>query len=445
MTSATINRNWKRYLAPSYLARKVRDKGLVWCLSFAALFPLAVLLRLILRLLKPLVHIRFGQFNIGRMGVMAGATEMYLCERDAGVHPPKSVDLWFYYDYDGYMLREPVKPSQAVCNQQLDRMCRRLIHVSDWARFPDRLNRMLPPGSEDFIVPITGHQDQYGLMGRFPKHLAFTEEEEEQGLARLMEMGIGPDDKFVCFHARDSAYLDIARPRNVELYGDWSWKNLLDTSVSNYVRAAEKLVELGYFAIRMGKYVKEPIQSDNQRVIDYATRFHSDFMDLFLSSRCTFFIAQTSGMMYLPKIFRRPVVFVNLDPLFDIMNCQYPNGVIILKKYYSEQRGRFLTYREVLELGLGNFSIKNPEHKRLYDSLGLRIVENTPEEILEAAMEMHLRLNSTFECSQEDEDLQRRVLSMLREYPDTIPFLRKGDPSLVFGAHFVRTNQDLWG
>jgi len=153
MTSAAVAPGWKRYLAPKYLAGKLVDMGPVWCLSFSALFPLAVFLRVLLRALKPLLHIRFGRIGSERLGTFAWGVEMYLCERDAGVQASGTLDLWYYYDREGYALSKPVRPNQAVSIEQLDLMVRRVIHVSNLARFLDRLNRMLPPGSDDFIVP----------------------------------------------------------------------------------------------------------------------------------------------------------------------------------------------------------------------------------------------------------------------------------------------------
>ena len=47
---------------------------------------------------------------------------------------------------------------------------------------------------------------------------------------------------------------------------------------------------------RMGKHVAQPIHSDNPRVIDYASRFQSDFMDVYLSAKCSLFISGDGGM-----------------------------------------------------------------------------------------------------------------------------------------------------
>jgi len=47
----------------------------------------AIPIVLIIRVLRPLVLMRFGQLNSLPIGIFAAGTEMYLCERDAGLQP----------------------------------------------------------------------------------------------------------------------------------------------------------------------------------------------------------------------------------------------------------------------------------------------------------------------------------------------------------------------
>jgi putative glycosyltransferase (TIGR04372 family) len=432
-------------------ARRVTAKGGVRRILrgglYIALLPSAAFLRVLLRLLEPFVYIRFGQLWSSRLGVFALDTELYLCERDAGIQPRGSLDLWYHYDRDGYMLRKPVKPRAAISNQQLSTMFGRVIHLWEPARVLDRLNRMLPRGSDDFIaLPLRDigphHIDRYYLLHRYPAHLTFTKSEEARGLSEMRKLGIEPGAPFVCFHGRDSAYLDRARQIGLDRYPDWTWQDLRDVSIGNYVPAAEELTELGYFAIRMGKYVKESLNCDNPRVIDYASQHQSDFMDIFLSARCLFFIGQNSGMLSLPIIFRKPVVMVNVFPFAHFLGHRYTDGIFITKKYYSETRHRLLTFREILELGLGMFSLKDPQQKKLYDALGLKIVENTPEEISEAVIEMHKRLHSAFTGSDQDQELQERFLALVRSYPEVFHSWNE-TPHIKIGAHFLRANRQL--
>jgi putative glycosyltransferase (TIGR04372 family) len=329
---------------------------------------------------------------------------------------------------------------------QFGTMWKRLFRVHDTVRHLDYLNRLLKPGSQKFTVDFNyDMSDQHGMLDRFSSHLSFTPEEEELGQSELRKLGIGPEDKFICFHARDSGYLDSARPRDTVLHGDWSHQNVRDASIQNQIPAAEKMVELGYFAARMGKHVKDLLNSDSDRVIDYATKSHSDFMDIYLAARCTFFICHLSGLTSLPMIFRKPMVVVNAFPLHDISYYNhYEKGIVLPKLYYSEERGRILTLREILDLGLSRVNSKEPgaEQTRIVESLGLTFLENSAEDILEAAVEMHQRVNSTFEITAEDSELQARFISILLSYPELIP-LRGENQNLTVGAHFLRTHAEM--
>lgn len=365
-----------------------------------------------------------------------------MCERDAGIQPSNTFDVWYHWDRDGYMLQTPISAQDAASNMQLDVMWRRVIHVWNGARLLDRLIRVFDGNDSKFIVPFGSQMDERGMQARYPAHLSFTDAEMEIGLAELSKMGIGPEDKFVCFHARDSAYLDIARPVDVELYGDWRWQDHRDSSIENFLPAMDQLTNLGYFAVRMGKHVNKAIDSPNPMIIDYATQFQSDFMDVFLSAHCTFFVGQGSGMIRLPMIFRKPVAYTNMSDLWDIQDGQYDTAITILKKVYSVKRSRFLTFRELLDLGLARFSIKIPEHKKMLDDLELKFVENTPEEISDLTMEMHQWLNSETSITDGETERHGRFLALLEAYPDDITIWEEA-PAPKFGRQFLKENQEL--
>lgn len=425
---------------------RLRKKGVAWCVKkgtpYISLLPVALLLRIILLIIKPLVHIRFGQLLSSRIGILSLGTEFYLCEKDAGMHPGRYLDLWYHHDGDAPVLADRGNRRDFICNKQLAAMWERVLHVNQVAGFLDKLNRMVPRGGDAFIVEPPPHFDIHGLLSRFPPHLTFTPEEQDQGLSGLLEMGIEPGAKFICFHARDSEYLNRTRPRNEEIHGDWSWQNYRDASVHNYLLAAERFTELGYYAIRMGKYVNQPLVCQNPRVIDYATRFQSDFMDLFLSAKASLFLGQDSGMAALPMCFRTPMVFVNVGRLTGLGLARYEKGICIPKKYYSGKLGRCLTFQEIFDFGLHHYTPKYSNEHAVFLDLGVEIIENTPEEIWEASKEMHQRLDSTFSPTEEDIELQTRFSSIVSSNVAFLP-AREDSPPIIMGAHFLRNNRGM--
>ena len=80
---------------------------------------LAIPLCLLLRMVRPIVRVRFGRVVIERIGAFAFQTELYLCERDLGIQGRKAADF-FYYD-------------GVVSNLQLKTMVDRELRISKFA------------------------------------------------------------------------------------------------------------------------------------------------------------------------------------------------------------------------------------------------------------------------------------------------------------------------
>ena len=330
-----------------------------------------------------------------------------------------------------------------VSNEYLLAMWKRKIHINDVAKPLYWLNNILRPGCSDFIAEMPSyHWDPYGYYDRFPSHLDFTKKEEERGLAQLKEMGIGPDDPFVCIHVRDVNYLTVTRPYNPKLTNNRRVWDFRDSNVNNYGLAARTLADLGYHVIRMGKHVTEPFSSDHPKIIDYASECQSDFMDVFLASKCTFFIGQNSGGSALPMVFRRPMVFVNIFPVAEIGHCSYTRGISILKKYYSKQLGRYLKFREIFDLGLSQYAVVMPNDIRKNNELDLEILDNSPEEINETVLEMHRYLNSDSRSNQETPEFHDQFLSIVKSYPEDVP-LAGEYTRIAVGSHFLKSNLQL--
>ena len=81
-----------------------------------------------------------------------------------------------------------------------------------------------------------------------------------------------------------------------------------DTDINDFVSACEKLTELGYYVIRMGANVKKPIDTNNEMIIDYAFKnLRTDFMDIYLASKCEFCITTGTGFDGTTLCFVNPI------------------------------------------------------------------------------------------------------------------------------------------
>ena len=390
------------------------------CLLFLRLAP-AILIVLILRALRPLVLVRFGRLPGGAIGLDAGSTELYLCERDAGLHPERTLDVFYCTD--------------RIPSHQLKKMWQRTLNVLPLVGLLSSANSMLPGGAPHTIRFPTD-MDFNGVIPQSRAHLLFKAGEERLGQSGLRALGVPQDAPFVCIYARDTGYKgrDTGHRWSSELNLDESLNHgYRNASIQNFVPAAEELARRGYFVIRMGAVVNETLETANPMIIDYASTARSDFMDIYLCAHCSFFLGGNGGLNAVPRIFRRPVLSDNFVPLaLDNLLTLYPGSLLIPKKLWHREMHRFMTFKEFLEIPRGNWG-----WARHYERIGVDVVENTPEEIYAVAMEMDDRLQGTWRAAEEDEELQQRFWSLLKIREPTEEFRPR------MGAEFLRNNREL--
>ena len=431
-----------------FLVKRRYVPALISALTLPVRLILALLLRGTLLALKPLVHVRIGQYYSVSLGMWAIPMELYLCQKDAGWYPKRSLDLFYHFNKERHLLKNPPKPRDQICNQQLDVMLGRNVRVTQFAATLEHLNGLIPRGADAFRIPGTNLYDQHDMFKTYPAHLEFTEAEEQYGRSALKELGVEPDSKFVCFYARDGAYINQNVPRMTTLFGRWDTTNWRNSSIENYLPAADQCTDQGYYAFRMGKWAEKPLEHPNPKVIDYATHHHSDFLDVYLSARCQYFIGDVSGMTHLPSIFRTPMVLVNIMAFAEVIAAGGPNTVFVPKLYYSAKMGRLMSLTEVMSEPLlsrypGKF---DPDAQEYYDRIGLEILENTPEEISGAAAEMDQRLAGTFRPSEEELESQRRFSEIVRNHPEGLADGRQvfaNHERLTISSHFLNMHPEL--
>lgn len=391
---------------------QIRKGGLPIFLRKLYIIPLILLaipVILLVRALRPLIIIRFGKLISTRIGHFAGNTEVYLCERDAGLHGRRILDIFYY--------------SRTICNYQLKKMWDRSLITLPFAAQLDRVNRLLPGGSKHIIPLDNGARDVYGLLERTPTHLSFTTEEEKLGYTTLQEFGISNGAPFICFHTRSAAYLNKEYPDI-----DWGYHNFRDSDIKTFFPAAEELGRRGYFVVRTGSNAEKRLKTANPMIIDYAIKDRTEFLDIFLGAKCLFYLGDSCGFNAIPMIFRRAGAIANMIPL-EHAPTWASNYLFIPKKLWLRKERRFMSFREILNSGAGRFL-----EKREYNRLGIEVIENSPEEITALAIEMDERLKGRWQTTKEDEELQRRFWSHFKPSELNQVFLSH------IGAEFLRQN-----
>ncbi|MCW7462990.1 TIGR04372 family glycosyltransferase [Leptospira limi] len=388
-------------------------------------FPVCFVIVLLLRLIRPILVIRWGGLISHRIGHFAANTELYLCEKENGINIPKGSFLDIHYFL--------VKP---VCNHQLALMWKRTLRIwPTWIfNLLNPVNRLIPGWEIHEIGNNTqGDRDVHNLLDTSKPHLSFNKDEIEFGELQLRKMGIPEQAKIVCIIVRDNIYLQSQFP------GEWSYHNYRDSNIQNFLMAAEELTKKGYYVLRMGAKVKDALQTSNPMIIDYGFNgMRTDFMDIYIGYKCTFCISTATGWDAVPDhLFRRPIVYVNNVPLGIIATYREKN-LIITKMSYSAEEKRNLTMKEIFSRDVGFAMATND-----YSSKGIQLIENTAEEICSVVMEMEHRLNGTWTPKENDESLQSQFWNI---FPTDATDPVRGKPyhgkiKARFGADFLRNNE----
>ena len=369
----------------------------------------------LVRLLRPFIFVRFAPILDRRIGPFVTEMDLYLCEKEAGMHVGKTVDIFYH--------------THPVSNLQVKLMWDRSpkLRIHNFAYWIDKVNQLLLDADKHRIRFFSEHErDIHNLASGKPPHLSFTHSEEKGGVGALRQMGIPAGADFVCFYARDPAYLNSVLPKF-----DWQYQDYRDCDIQFQIPAAQEMARRGYFSVRMGAVVKDPLPSVSPGIIDYAVKYRDDFLDIYLLSRCRFLISAAAGLSSVAVAFRRPVAWVNFIPIAHIHSWN-PRDLTITKKLWLRREGRFLTFKEIFDSEVGSWlETKN------YAESGIDIIENTPEEILSVAIEMDERLKGTWIAQEEDEELQQRFWSLLR------PKNLHGRILARMGAEFLRQNRQL--
>ena len=386
---------------------------------FIELFELIFIVStiLIVRLLKPLVLIRFGSVRSDVIGHSVADPEFYLCERE--VSRSKTIDCFYF--------KNPIPP-----NEQWALMVRRHLRINPFYRKFDKINKTIPGWRKHFahLIPEgSGSRDLSGLFARTQPHFSFTKEENIRGNDFLNELGLKTNDRFICLIVRDSAYKEKYQKWN----NDWSYHDYRDTDIDTYEKAVMALVEKGYWVFRMGKAVNKPLKIEHPRILDYAnTTYRSDFLDIWLFGNCYFSISTGTGIDTVADIFRKPVVYVNYDLLTYMVS--WSKTITVPKKLYWINKQKFLTITEQLKHSyvLG--------HK--YAENGIKVVDLTPKEISDAVLEMESWLNGSWRENDEDKMLQDKFWELLNNWTDFHKNYGFIHPEARIGKFFLKENSE---
>tara|TARA_B100002019_G_C21250745_1_gene591000 strand:- start:66 stop:1277 length:1212 start_codon:yes stop_codon:yes gene_type:complete len=376
-------------------------------------FPFLVLLIII----YPLAKIKVGFLRSDRIGHFTLDTELYLLEKKN--KKIKSIDLF-------YLGRKK------VCNKTLEKLWREKLIVLPrfflrplclQIRFFKFLN-FLRCGQT-----LCNQRDVLNLLDKFPSSLKLNNKDLIYGENEGLKIGLPIKAKFVCLIVRDSSYLEKLYSQKMNIH---DYRN---SDINDFVSACEALTELGYYVIRMGAVVSKPIDTKNKMIIDYAfNNLRSDFMDIYLASQCEFCVTTGTGFDGITLMFRKPNIYVNIAPFFDIrMECS--NLLTIPCHYYSKKLSRKLTVTEIT-------NSKSAVHvdSKHFQNDGIELIKNSSEEIKELVIEAAQRRNKAW-VDKDGDKLNEKFVKIFPSKKVFDSIVRHGEIKGRIGSDFLKKNQ----
>jgi putative glycosyltransferase (TIGR04372 family) len=273
-----------------------------------------------------------------------------------------------------------------------------------------------------FRIPSQMFSD-VGWKKNFPS-VSLSKSTREKGAELLKKLEVARDQQVVCYATRSDSYYQAQRLHFVQ-----KSQKIRNPNEDVYFDVGRYLFENGFRVFRMGKFITNSIRSDVIGIVDYATRFQSDDLDLFLLYHCKFLLNGATGIFWLRSLFGKQSVH---SDIYDLRTTFFLGDLTLLQKVYLERENRFATFKEML-LMPGYSEEKHQER------LGVRLIKNTVEEIKAVCDEMNARIDGTWVTTEEDEELQRRYQELIVKYSNKPEWNGGGR----IGAQFLRENQDL--
>ena len=190
-----------------------------------------------------------------------------------------------------------------------------------------------------------------------------------QGRINLGNLGIRENDWFVCLHAGE-----------VSTNGKYSYDLNRRQKISDYYCMIEHIAKNGGKAVRMGDKDLEDFE-DGIPLINYPkSEVLSDWMDLYLISRCKYFIGCSSGLSPVAALCNKPLIMTNYYLWHSV--CGFDGDIYLPKMIRSKDTGNFLSVEEYVnkKFFLKQWDFEIPEQ--------YEYIPNAGEDLINAVKEM---------------------------------------------------------
>lgn len=373
----------------------------------------------LLEIIKKQSDVVIGVFHSYRIGHLVANTENFLRLLQLGLIPKDKTYIFFATEYPA--------------NRQMLDMYKRHMNIienkvvfdflaTEGYKFLDGWDHWI-----NLYSMLKGNE--YNLFNTTQTTVNFTDDEEKRGQQELERMGITKKDWFVLIFARDSEYLKVHSPN-----ADWSYHDHRDLDINKFHKAIKFIIDKGGYVIRMGEIVGTELKYKHKRCIHYAgSDLRSDFMDVYLSSKCSFFIGSAAGIMVIASVaFEKPVCTIGMVPI-GIKDISKSALCYIPQKLKRICDGSYVRYPQIFN----EHSLFMSTDGNLITQNGYVYEQNTEEEIFETTVEMYNKVNG-IALSQDDAKLLEKYFAL---YPVDHPQYENKNPIAV---SYLKRNYKLF-
>lgn len=191
-------------------------------------------------------------------------------------------------------------------------------------------------------------------------------------------------ENYIVLHTRDSAYL-----QNTLL--DGNYHSYRDSNIESTQKGLKEIIDSQKAIVRITRHKNDNFIFNNSSYIDMTSKNGNEDWDLLFLEGCKYLLGCNSGLLWTCRLFRKPCLILNMIPFNLKELSSYPgNSIFIPKLIFNNNLQRYLTFSEMSKI-----SFKNIAHYKgdYFSDNGLKIIDNSSEEIFEAIKEMNYFLS----------------------------------------------------
>jgi len=379
-------------MSEAKLMEKTRSlKGLMLKLVLA---PFAVLFVVTLIAIRPIVKIMIYKVCKHRIGHFVLDTGLLELQARAKRKVGENHYVLYYF------------PDSTTSNFEVERLWRQELRVisGSWGWLLYEIMRRMK-----FQVITSTTIDFDGLIPDSEPLFRLSTRDTRESLCNRVPLP--HTQEFVTLHVRDAIYETTLRSMVGKVRQD-----ARNSEITTYIEAAEFLANRGYYVFRMGSVPGPALITNHEKVIDYRnSSFRDEKTDVYLGALCKFCVSTASGWDSIPILLNRPIILVNLAPIFqpDMLSIEL---IIFPKLIKDAESKKVLSITEILERSHPSITNNSQLAK-----LGLVFQDLSSEELVDAVTEMAQRVEGTFVETPEQKEMQAKAKHILSTHPKLQP------------------------